>query len=322
MIANAPEVFHTGEVAMQTHAGMAARMHEIGDKVIRDHMPDQHRTFFRTLPTLVVGSVDAQRRPWASMLVGEPGFIADPDDRHLQIEARPDLGDPLGSNLGIGAPLGLLGLEPATRRRNRLNGRVATVEGRGFSVEVDQSFGNCPKYIQARTPHRVEPSAQAVVRLGGRLSEAAATLVSRADTLFIASATPPSRDGTHARSDGVDVSHRGGRPGFVRIDREGLDTVLTFPDFTGNFFFNTLGNLVAHPHAGLLFVDHETGDVLQVTGRAEVVADGRALEAFDGARYLVRVRIDEAVWRPGALPLRWSAPEPAAQLAATGWWVR
>jgi len=270
----------------------------------------------------VVGSVDAQRRPWASMLVGEPGFIADPDDRHLQIEARPDLGDPLGSNLGIGAPLGLLGLEPATRRRNRLNGRVATVEGRGFSVEVDQSFGNCPKYIQARTPHRVEPSAQAVVRLGGRLSEAAATLVSRADTLFIASATPPSRDGTHARSDGVDVSHRGGRPGFVRIDREGLDTVLTFPDFTGNFFFNTLGNLVAHPHAGLLFVDHETGDVLQVTGRAEVVADGRALEAFDGARYLVRVRIDEAVWRPGALPLRWSAPEPAAQLAATGWWVR
>ena len=143
--------FHTGELAMQRRAGVAGRLHEIGDKVIREHMPDQHRAFFRLLPTLVVGSVDAQRRPWASMLVGEPGFVSDPDARRLRIGTWPDAGDPLASHLAIGAPLGLLGLEPSTRRRNRMNGHVvAAADARGFEVEVDQSFGNCPQYIQAR----------------------------------------------------------------------------------------------------------------------------------------------------------------------------
>jgi hypothetical protein len=37
--------------------------------------------------------------------------------------------------------------------------------------------------------------------------------------------------------------------------------------------FNTLGNLTAHPQAGLLFVDFATGDVLQLTGRARVDPD-------------------------------------------------
>ena len=317
--------FHAGELAMQRRAGVAPRLQEIGDKVIRDHMPDQHRAFFRLLPTLVVGSVDAQRRPWASMLVGEPGFVSDPDARHLRIEAWPDAGDPLALHLAIGASLGLLGLEPSTRRRNRMNGHVvAAADARGFEVEVDQSFGNCPQYIQARTPRRVDARGQAAHALGPLLSTAARALIERADTLFIASATPASAGaGEASRSDGVDVSHRGGKPGFVRVDADDRGAaVLTWPEFRGNFFFNTLGNLVAHPHAGLLFVDHANGDLLQLSGHAEVVAEGAELRAFDGAQYLVRLRVEAAVWRPEALPLRWSAPETAPQLAATGAWGR
>lgn len=312
---------------MQRRAGVAARLHEIGDKVIRDHMPDQHRAFFRQLPTLVVGSVDAQRRPWASMLVGEPGFVGDRDARHLRVGAWPDAGDPLASHLAIGAPLGLLGLEPSTRRRNRMNGRVVAMPNTGhFEVEVDQSFGNCPQYIQARTPHRVDERGHAVHPLGPSLNAAARALIEDADTLFIASATPALASAAAAqagRSAGVDVSHRGGKPGFVRVDRDDRGAaVLTWPDFRGNFFFNTLGNLVAHPHAGLLFVDHAKGDLLQLSGHAEVIAEGAELRSFDGAQYLVRLRVDAAVWRPKALPLRWSAPEAAPQLAATGAWAR
>ena len=61
---------------------------------------------------------------------------------------------------------------------------------------------------------------------------------------------------------GADISHRGGRPGFVRVDGD----VLTIPDFRGNRYFNTLGNLIAEPRASLLFVDFETGDLLQLQG--------------------------------------------------------
>jgi predicted pyridoxine 5'-phosphate oxidase superfamily flavin-nucleotide-binding protein len=308
-----PTTFHAGEVAMQRAAGVDERMRELGPRVLRDHMPDQHREFFEQLPMLLVGSMDAQQRPWASMLTGLPGFIFTPDAQHLRVDARPAGDDPLNVQLSIGSTLGLLGIEPQTRRRNRMNGTVVAVDEAGFELRVDQSFGNCPQYIQAREAHWVgAPVAQlASRREDARLLSAAAGLVARSDTLFIASAAPGL---------GADVSHRGGKPGFVRVDEGAAGTVLTFPDFRGNFFFNTLGNITAHPKAGLLFVDHETGGVLQLTGRAAVIAGGPEVEGFAGAQRLVRVEVEEGVWTPHALPLRWSAPEPASQLAATGHW--
>jgi len=305
--------FHAGEIAMQRAAGSYERMREIGARVIRDHMPEQHREFFEQLPTLLVGSVDAQQRPWASMLAGLPGFIETPDAQHLHVGALPRRDDPLRAQLRVGATLGLLGIEPQTRRRNRLNGRVVALDDSGFVVRVDQSFGNCPQYIQARAPQWVgdapgEPIARPE---GARLSAAASALVARADTLFIASAAP---------GHGADVSHRGGKPGFVRVDEHAGATRLTLPDFRGNLFFNTLGNIAAHPKVGLLFIDHDSGGVLQLTGAATLIASGPEVEAFAGAQRLLRIEVDAGVWTPHALPLRWSAAEPAPQLAATGHW--
>lgn len=319
--ASAP--FHAGELAVQSRVGVQEQIDQIGRRIIRDHMPDQHRQFFATLPTLFVGSLDARRRPWASMLVGRPGFISSPDDRTLHVAAAPGFGDPLREHLVAGAALGLLGIEPATRRRNRLNGAVTTVDDGGFSVRVDQSFGNCPKYIQARAPHWVaEPAdfarARPLRREGAVLEAAARALIARADTFFLASAA--ARTGTDQRADGVDVSHRGGKPGFVRVRADAGRTLLTVPDFVGNFMFNTLGNLAVHPYAGLLFADPDSGDLLQLTGHAAIVWDGPELELFTGAQRLLQVSVDEGLWIPAALPLRWSPPEFAAQLADTGAW--
>ncbi|MDR5671235.1 pyridoxamine 5'-phosphate oxidase family protein, partial [Burkholderia cenocepacia] len=83
----------------------------------------------------------------------------------------------------------------------------------------------------------------------------------------------------------VDVSHRGGKAGFVRI---GDDGVLTIPDFAGNLFFATLGNFRVNPRAGIVFADFETGDVLQMTGEAEVDLDSPEIAAFQGAERLWR----------------------------------
>ena len=294
---------------MQRAAGSELRMREIGPRVIRDHLPDQHREFFEQLPALLVGSVDAQQRPWASMLTGWPGFITTPDARHLHVAAWPMEEDPLHAQLRIGLALGLLGIEPQTRRRNRANGHVVALADQGFTLRVDQSFGNCPKYIQARTPQWAGDASQRlpVRHEGARLSDAAAALVAGADTLFIASTVP---------GQGVDVSHRGGKPGFVRVDHRASGTVLTLPDFIGNFFFNTLGNITSHPKAGLLFVDHGTGGVLQLTGRAAIIASGVEVEAIAGAQRLLRIEVEAGLWSPEALPLRWSAPVLAPQFDA------
>jgi predicted pyridoxine 5'-phosphate oxidase superfamily flavin-nucleotide-binding protein len=314
MNAAADAPFHTGEVKLQALYGVDQRLGQIGHSVIRDHMPEQHRELFEKLPTLLVGAVDAQGQPWATMLAGAPGFIRTPDAHTLQAAALPAEADPVAPLLAEGAPVGLLGLEPHTRRRNRMNGRIASVDPSGFAVAVQQSFGNCPKYIQAREPQWVTRAPGPAQAIGARLPAAARALVENADTLFIASASA-ARMGS-GRSDGVDVSHRGGLPGFVRLDAEDGATLLTIPDYLGNFFFNTLGNLIAWRRAGLLFSNPDRGDVLQLAVETTLVLEGGDIARYPGAQRLLQARVLGGWWRPAALPLRWSTAGYSPHLAA------
>ena len=309
--------WHEGERLLQARAGIAERMAEIGPRVLRDYMPDQHRSFFAQLPFLVAGGLDAEGQPWASILAAPPGFAHSPDPRHLRIDALPMASDPLAAALAPGAPIALLGIEPHTRRRNRMNGTVEALDGRGFSVEVGQSFGNCPKYIQAREP--VFTGGAKNAQFGPRterLDARAQRMIRAADTFFIATAHPSAGE-AGAPAHGVDVSHRGGRPGFVRLDGEGT---LTVPDFIGNSFFNTLGNIALNPSAGLLFVDFDNGDLLQVAVKAEVVWDGAEVAAFEGAERLLRMQVVAARHAAAALPLRFGPAGLSPFLEATGRW--
>lgn len=294
--------WHAGERALQARAGVAPRMEEIGPRVLRDFMPEQHREFFPLLPWLLAGALDDDGQPWASVLAGPPGFVHSPDPRLLRVDARAD-----GDHVRQGAPVAVLGLQAHTRRRNRMNGTVVECDDRGFSVRVGQSFGNCPKYIHAREAVYA-PAAQAEPERIDRLAMLdadALAQVAGADTLFIASAHPQARHADSAAA-GVDVSHRGGPAGFVQI----RDGALLVPDYVGNSFFNTLGNLQLEPRCGLLFVDPHTGVRLQVAARAEVLWEGWERDAFPGALRVVRLEPVVAMRRTGGLPLRWGEEFP------------
>ncbi|MFT3923886.1 MAG: pyridoxamine 5'-phosphate oxidase family protein [Myxococcales bacterium] len=291
---HAEPAFHAGERALQARYGLAERLGEVGRRVVREGMPDQHREFFEEQPFMVVGSLDAALRPWASLLVGEPGFVHTPDATTLDIRAEPRAGDPLADQLELGAKLGMLGIQFETRRRNRVNGHVLAHEiGIGFRLEVEQSFGNCPKYIhRRRAEFRARSDAGPTSHEGARLSAQALELVRRADTFFIASASfdePGSRDPAR----GVDVSHRGGPRGFVHVAEDQTGHWLKIPDYSGNYFFNTFGNLLLHPYAGLLFLDFEDGSVLQLTGSTELVLEGPEVEAEPGAERMLHFHVRE-----------------------------
>jgi hypothetical protein len=296
--------FHPGEQAAQQRAGVAPFI-----PPIRTWMPDQHRAFFGLLAYLPVATVDAAGAPVATMLTGAPGFISSPDATTLHIGALPDADDPVAGLLRPGVPVAVLGIDLATRRRNRANGTLVGVDAGGLTVSVAQSFGNCPQYIQTRTWTDAAAHPEVVERLTG-LDAAARTLVRAADTFFVAS----SSGGGAGAAGGVDISHRGGRPGFVAV----AGNVLTIPDFHGNRFFNTLGNLLLEPRAALLFVDWTDGTLLHLQGRAEVLWDRDG--GLAGAERLWRFSVTGGWRRPGALPLRWAFGAYAPQLQRTGVW--
>lgn len=306
--------FHAGEQALQARVGVRDRMEMIGRQIIRDHLPEQHRELFEKLPTLLVATLDGDGQPWATLLSGAPGFVQATDARSLRIHANPAAADPAAAGLQPGAAVGVLGLEPHTRRRNRMNGVIGAVDRDAWSVQVVQSFGNCPKYIQARRPTLQADRIAGPPRAeGARLSDVARALVERSDTLFLASSSASTVANAGQAGAGVDVSHRGGRPGFVHVERGDRGDRLTLPDYAGNSLFNTLGNLLLWPHAGLLFVDWDEGDMLQLAATAEIQHEGEELAAFPGAQRLLHLQLRHGWWRPRALPLRWSAAEPAPQ---------
>ena len=312
--------FHKGELAVQAQSGVLDEAAMLG-KMFRSYMTEQHREFFAQLPMLLVGSMDDAGQPWASMLFGSPGFVHSPDVLTLQVDAQPAQDDPLRAALRIGASLGVLGIQLQTRRRNRMNGRVQKLTSQGFTLEVEQSFGNCPKFISARTPQWREdmPLTAAANIQAGRLSDAAAALVTRADTCFIASASAPAFEADDTR-EGVDVSHRGGKPGFVRVQRAPDTTRLYMPDFPGNKAFNTLGNIARYPRAGLLVPDFASGDVLSLACNAEILWDGPELARFQGAERMLVLSVQRGLYFPRLMPFRWTQPLPGPHVERTGSW--
>jgi len=310
--------FHEGEQALQERLGLRAKIEATGRKIIRGQMPDQHRTFFEQLPFIVLGSRDVSGQPWATLLDGAPGFIKSPSPVELTLAATFSHGDPAAEGVAAGQPVGLLGIELHTRRRNRMNGRISARGPGGFSIAVDQSFGNCPQYIQGRNFEHVDQaliSQRAAPERSAGLSREAASLVASADTFFIASThtDKAAQDPVH----GVDVSHRGGKPGFVRVQGD----VLTIPDFLGNFLFNTLGNILVEPRVGLVFPDFSNGDLWHISATAKIIWEGPEVDGFAGAERLLQFTVLETVKVAASLSIRAVGEvEPSPYLDKTGSW--
>lgn len=275
--------FHEGEIAVQQHAGVRAMAQRVGQS-IHNAMPPAAQQFLRAQPFIVLGGADGDGRVWATLLRGAPGFARALNQNTVQIDALPPEGDPLRETWHQSAPLGMIAIEPATRRRMRLNG-TAQVQNGGLLVQMRQVYANCPKYIQKRELQSVAspPATNAVVQRGTQLSPEQTRFIESADTFFIVSQGPDS---------GADASHRGGTPGFVRVESPQR---LVFPDYSGNAMFNTLGNLESDPRAGLIFVDWQHGDTLQLSGKARVNWDAQSAAGFAGAERVVEFEIEAVV---------------------------
>jgi len=298
-------VFHPDELRAQALAGFEL----VGSGIYRT-MPEQHRAFFAALPYLFVATLDEQSWPVATLFSGPPGFLRTPDDGHLRISAPRRSDDPAQAMLQSGKPVGALGLDFSNRRRNRANGVIGRTDKNRVEIVVNQSFGNCPQYIQRRELYPVSGVPQPVEHLAA-LDAAAQALIRQADTCFVASCAH-----RELAQGGVDISHRGGKPGFIHLEGDRL----WMPDFRGNRYMNTLGNLLAEPRAALLFIDFERGDVLHLQGETQILWQPDSGWGVAGAERYWRFDIHSA-WRfAAALPWRGRNLEYSPATLATGIW--
>ncbi|MEV0533042.1 pyridoxamine 5'-phosphate oxidase family protein [Kitasatospora sp. NPDC050463] len=288
--------YHPGERAVQARAGRVERADHSGRAIGRT-IPAVAARFLAERQVLVLGAADADGRLWATQLTGGPGFLRAPDETTLTVAAGPAAEDPLAAVLAGPAEVGTIALDPAGRRRMRLNGRSVPDGRGGLVIAADQVYANCPKYIQRRSPLELSAGTPHVVAAGPVLSTAQQLTVATADTFFIATAGPDGR---------VDASHRGGNPGFLRA--VGPDR-LRWPEYAGNSMFMTLGNLELDPRAGLLLPDFETGGALLITGEARTDWSERSAAGLPGAERVVDLTVTGVLELADATPLTWTGPE-------------
>jgi len=254
-----PEVYHPGEIAVQTRTGdrsLAARR----QAMIANHVVDGARAFLQRQGVVAVGAADTAGRLWASLWCGAPGFLrAGEDGEQVEVDMAIDESsvDPARPILRAGTPLALLAIDLVTRQRFRINGTINCLDRSGLQLDVREAFGNCMKYIQKRqrTDHDAD-KRQTATDHGLVLDGDRRSFIARADTAFVASIHPDR---------GIDVSHRGGEPGFVRVEDA---RSLRIPDYPGNGMYQTLGNFEVDRRAGIALIDFERRRVLSLSGSA------------------------------------------------------
>jgi len=276
--------YHRGEIEVQEKSCLREEASRVS-KIIRSDIPDVAARFIEQQVMLIIGLQDEKGFVWASVIYGKPGFVKVVDQQTISVSSLPLLSDPLFTGLKAGNTIGILAIEFATRKRMRVNGLITEVHDAGFNVKTREVYSNCPKFIQSRTFSGFKTMKSIEPKISTQLDKDQIEKVRRADTFFIA---------THHLKHGADASHRGGLPGFVHI----IDSsTLVIKDYVGNAMFNTLGNLVENSQTGLLFLDFEAGDLLQINGEATI--------QWKETEKLIQFKVKQVRSHIGGFPLKW-----------------
>ncbi|KAF5360182.1 hypothetical protein D9758_011331 [Tetrapyrgos nigripes] len=297
---------------------------------INGDLDPEHALFHSSrIPFLPVTTLDKEGRPWGSILAAEDGlpgnhFIRNSKYTTLAIRAKVWEGEPFLENAKLfkGGKEGEermliagIGLEFSTRRRNKLAGWVSKLEQKDskvFELEliVNQSLGNCPKYITTRqfVPYlNTKPSIKyqkPQLPSGSRLPDEVIAFIHNSDTVFIGTTYAAPTEDAKKYPSHVGMNQRGGRKGYIRVSPSDGRTVVV-PDYSGNRFLTSLGNIEASPLASLTFVSFTTGSILYITGEAHnhVGEDAKRIMPFHNGT-LSAVKTTGYTFVEDALPVR------------------
>ncbi|MEM9451562.1 MAG: pyridoxamine 5'-phosphate oxidase family protein [Cyanobacteria bacterium P01_E01_bin.6] len=318
---------HEGELLVQQHKYTPNELTQQIPNYINTNMPQQQAEFYAGLSYLPLAILDNKGRPWVSILVAKSMNdssvgIKVSDNNEMNIVAQMNHLDPFirilkQTDLNIKNKRTLfagVGVDFSNRRRNKLSGIItaASVDSAGqlsLSLKSDEHLGNCPKYITIRS---LEPCLrQAEVSLDqfdlctSKLPASCKETINQASSVFLATKHVPDDETSIDEQRDMGLNHRGGAPGFVRVyediekDADGEECIsiyLVLPDYSGNRFYQSLGNIQTNKQVGLAIPDFNNGNMLYVTGEAENLFDEDAEELMPRVSLLTRIRVTGAVF--------------------------
>ncbi|WYZ37924.1 hypothetical protein EsH8_II_001430 [Colletotrichum jinshuiense] len=306
--------FHPGERAVQDLLKVPSR----GNPTAAG-LPASYGYRVAAAPLLALGTLDAEGRPWTTLWGGEAGGVARPiAENVLGVRSKVDVAnDPVLRALwggeereikegevvqpgldGEGKLVAALAIDLTTRDRVKLGGRMiagAVTEGGEVQIalKIEESLGNCPKYLNKKDLSSRDAVVKGVVKRGLPLSDDAVGVVRQADMVFL----------TSGHGESMDTNHRGGPKGFVRISRNDEDGVeIIYPEYSGNRLYQTLGNLKVNPLVGVAIPDFETSDVLYLTGTASILIGKDAAAYLPHTNVAVKIIVTSAVFVQSGLP--------------------
>ncbi|EED23081.1 oxidoreductase, FAD-binding, putative [Talaromyces stipitatus ATCC 10500] len=279
-------------------------------------------------PLIGLGALDANSRPWSTVWGGETGFSSVIDSDIVGMRALVDrVHDPVVQSLfghseetgsirvdGQGKMISGVTIDLENRKRVKLYGKVimGTLEdpegedegGRGLVgkrghaqlvVKIEESLGNCPKYLHKKHIIPALPQPK-LISTSPKLPPQAIELINKADCFFIS---------TYHQNTDMDTNYRGGPSGFVRIiSNQPEGAVLVYPEYSGNRLYQSLGNLMMNHQAGLVIPDFETGDAVYMTVTTEILIDDEADEVLERSSLAVKMTVVEARYVENALGFR------------------
>jgi len=154
--------------------------------------------------------------------------------------------------------IGMIGLNFENSKRIRINGK-GQIKDNKLKINIDEIYSNCPKYIKKRIfSKNLSTKTKQNVITESLLSTDIIHTISNLDTFFIAS--------SHNEK-GVDISHKGGTNGFIKV----ISPIkLEFVDLPGNNLYNTLGNIYTNPYINIFFIDFDRRNTYQILGKATI----------------------------------------------------
>lgn len=313
--------WHEGEERMHN----AMRVPPGHDNPTVPTLSPQLAAHLQIAPLVAIGTLDQNGWPWTTLWGGEQGLARPLGGGIVGIKtAVTGRHDPVVEELvgkeatgevvreqGEGRMVSGLTIDLETRKRVKMYGRMVagallsredestdrkeTVAEVQLVVKIQQSLGNCPKYLNSKkiTPAMSKPE---LIDDQPFFSQRALDLLAKADMIFLSS--------SHNSVD-MDTNHRGGPPGFVRVaSNEESGAVICWPEYSGNRLYQTLGNLQINPVCGICVPDFETGDMLYLTGRTEILVGKDANAYLPRSNLAVKLTISDSRFVTQALPFR------------------